>query len=283
MTTLLFPGANLRLLRQLLYNPAATFHPGQWETIENLVIKHSRLLLVQRTDWGKSIVYFLATYLLRQQQAGPTLLISPLLALIRNQIAAAQRLDIKAATINSSNLAQWPLISKALANNKIDILLISPERLANKTFREQMLLPIMERIGLFVVDEAHCISDWGHDFRPDYRQIKRIIPSLPPNIPLLATTATATNRVINDIKEQFGKNIKICRGSLARTSLQLQNIYLPSQAERMAWLVEYLPQLPDSNIIYTLTIRDSQRLAKWLQVNGIAVQAYHSELTTTRV
>jgi ATP-dependent DNA helicase RecQ len=268
----------LLLFRQALNNPTADFRDGQWEAITALIQERSRLLVVQRTGWGKSLVYFLATCLLRGQGAGPTLLISPLLALMRNQIAAAERIGVTAAAINSSNTEEWESVKTQLLAGKIDILLISPERLANEEFRESVLLPISQRIGLFVVDEAHCISDWGHDFRPDYRRIVRVLQALPPNIPALATTATANNRVVNDIIAQLGSNLRVSRGTLTRRSLQLQNIYLNSPAARMAWLAEHLPNLPGSGIIYTLTVRDAERVADWLETQGINAKAYHSEL-----
>jgi len=282
MTTKFSKENVLNLLRQALNNTTANFHSEQWEAIEILVIKRARLLIVQRTGWGKSMVYFLATRLLREQGAGPTLLVSPLLALMRNQIEAAQRINVKAATINSTNQKDWQIIREQLLLNNIDILLISPERLANDHFREKMLLPVVDRIGLFVVDEAHCISDWGHDFRPDYRRIKRIVQALPSNIPVLATTATANNRVVADIQTQLGQNIHLLRGPLARTSLQLQTIHIPTTAARMAWLAEHLPQLAGSGIIYTLTVRDSQRVAEWLQACGIDAHAYHANLKEDR-
>ncbi|MFB8791944.1 MAG: RecQ family ATP-dependent DNA helicase [Potamolinea sp.] len=269
----------LLLLCQALNNPIADFRDGQWEAISALIQNQARLLVVQRTGWGKSLVYFLATRLLRDAGAGPTLLISPLLALMRNQIAAAERIGVKAATINSSNTEEWEPIKAQLLAGRVDILLISPERLANEKFRENVLLPISQRIGLFVVDEAHCISDWGHDFRPDYRRIVRVLQALPQNIPVLATTATANNRVVNDIIAQLGANLHVSRGSLTRKSLQLQNIKLKSPAARMAWLAEYLLNLPGSGIIYTLTIRDAERVAAWLKTQGIDAKAYHSELT----
>lgn len=269
----------LLFLRKALNNPIADFRDGQWEAISALVENRARLLVVQRTGWGKSLVYFLATRLLRDRGAGPTLLISPLLALMRNQIAAAERIGVKAATINSSNTAEWEPIQAQLLAGRVDILLISPERLANDQFRQTILLPISQRIGLFVVDEAHCISDWGHDFRPDYRRIVRILQALPQNIPVLATTATANNRVVNDIIEQLGATLRVSRGSLTRKSLQLQNITIPSPAARMAWLSEHLPNLPGSGIIYTLTVRDAERVADWLKMQGIDAKAYHSDLT----
>lgn len=268
----------LLLLRQALDNSTADFRPGQWEAIEELLQQNSRLLVVQRTGWGKSLVYFLATRLLRERGAGFTLLISPLLALMRNQIAAAQRIGVKAETINSSNIDKWPLIAKQLLAGKVDVLLISPERLGNEDFREKILLPVSQRIGLFVVDEAHCISDWGHDFRPDYRRIVRILQALPQNIPVLATTATANNRVVNDIITQLGSNLRVSRGNLTRESLHLQNISIPSPAARMAWLAEQIPGLSGSGIIYTLTVRDAERVADWLKTQGINAKAYHSDL-----
>ncbi len=273
-----FRAKALMLLRQALNNPNADFRDGQWEAIAALIQEQARLLVVQRTGWGKSLVYFLATRLLRDSGAGPTLLISPLLALMRNQIAAAQRLGVKAATINSSNAEEWGLVNIQLLAGKIDVLLISPERLANEDFRDDILLPISQRIGLFVVDEAHCISDWGHDFRPDYRRIVRVLQALPQNIPVLATTATANNRVVNDIITQLGSNLRVSRGTLTRQSLQLQNIKIPSPAARMVWLAEHLPNLPGSGIIYTLTVRDAERVADWLKTQGISAKAYHSHL-----
>ena len=270
----------LFLLRQALNNPNADFRDGQWEAIEDLLLNKSRLLVVQRTGWGKSLVYFLATRLLRDQGAGCTLLISTLLALMRNQITAAQRIGVKAETINSSNTDNWKFVETKLLANQVDILLISPERLANEEFRENILLPLSQKIGLFVVDEAHCISDWGHDFRPDYRRIVRILEGLPKNIPILTTTATANNRVVDDIKAQLGANLRISRGDLTRKSLRLQNIYLPSQAARLAWLAQHLPQLPGSGIIYALTVRDAQRVADWLKTQGINAKAYYGDLDT---
>ncbi len=266
------------LLCKALNNPNAQFRDGQWEAINKLITKKSRLLVVQRTGWGKSLVYFLSTRLLRNQGAGPTLLISPLLALMRNQIEAATKIGVKAATINSSNTDDWQKIEEKILANEIDILLISPERLGNEEFRNKILNPLSQKIGLFVVDEAHCISDWGHDFRPDYRRIVRILQALPSTIPVLATTATANNRVVNDIKTQLGSSLEIIRGNLTRKSLQLQNIKLPLPAERMAWLAENLPKINGSGIIYTLTVRDAENIANWLVSQNINAKCYHSQL-----
>ena len=268
----------LELLRQALNNPTAQFREGQWEAISELVENRSRLLVVQRTGWGKSIVYFIATKLLREKGAGITLLISPLLSLMRNQISAAAKMGVRAETINSSNQEEWESVKSRVLSGDADILLVSPERLANQNFTETILIPISQNIGLFVVDEAHCISDWGHDFRPDYRRIVRILQALPNNIPVLATTATANNRVVADIEAQLGDRLQTIRGQLTRESLQLQNISIPSPAARMAWLVDRLPALPGSGIIYVLTIKDAERVAEWLRQNNIRAESYHSQL-----
>ncbi len=268
----------LELLRTALASPTADFRPGQWEAIELLVHQAARLLVVQRTGWGKSVVYFLATRLFRDSGRGATLLISPLLALMRNQLQAAERLGIRAATINSSNQAEWEETIRRIERDEVDILLISPERLANDTFRSRVLLPMANRIGMLVVDEAHCISDWGHDFRPDYRRIVRIVQALPSNIPVLATTATANNRVVADIQAQLGERLQILRGPLVRESLQLQTIHLPNQAVRLAWLAVNVSRINGSGIIYTLTTRDADRVATWLQSRGIAAHSYHANI-----
>jgi ATP-dependent DNA helicase RecQ len=270
----------LQLLRQAIGDDTATFRDGQWQAISALVQRRARLLVVQRTGWGKSLVYFLATKFLRDQGAGCTILISPLLSLMRNQIAAARRIEVRAETINSTNEKDWQRIEAGLRRNEIDVLLISPERLANDDFVNRCLLPIANRVGLFVVDEAHCISDWGHDFRPNYRRIVRILRALPRTIPVLATTATANDRVVRDIVEQLGPNLEVQRGPLTRASLSLQNIDLRSQAERMAWLASLLPDLPGSGIVYTLTVPDSKRLAHWLQARGIDAEPYYGALET---
>jgi ATP-dependent DNA helicase RecQ len=199
---------------------------------------------------------------------------------MRDQIAAAKRIGVKAVTINSSNEEDWITVKAHLLEDEVDILLISPERLANEDFRENILPLIANRIGCFVVDEAHCISDWGHDFRPDYRRITRILQALPQNIPILATTATANNRVVDDITEQLGPNLQVLRGPLTRASLRLQNIQLPSQAARLAWLAEHLPALNGSGIIYALTVRDAEQVADWLKSRGIDASAYTGQQTT---
>jgi ATP-dependent DNA helicase RecQ len=268
----------IALLRKATGDPDAAFRDDQLESVVHLVESKKRLLVVQRTGWGKSMVYFIATALLREDGAGPTLLISPLLALMRDQLRQAERIGIRPATINSSNREEWQQIEQRIRRGEIDLLLISPERLANDEFVSNILGPITQSIGMFVVDEAHCISDWGHDFRPDYRRITRILNFLPPGIPLLATTATANDRVVNDVAAQLGPTLTVIRGPLRRDSLRLQNIRLGNQAERLAWLAEHIPKIPGAGIIYTLTVRDAQRVAGWLKYRGIDAEAYWGDL-----
>jgi ATP-dependent DNA helicase RecQ len=262
-------------LRTAVGRDDAHFREEQLECIE-AAVRGERLLVVQRTGWGKSIVYFIATRLLRDRGAGPTLIVSPLLSLMRNQLAAAARIGLRSATINSANTEDWDSVIGAMRRNEIDVLLISPERLANDSFRQNVLVPIGGNIGLFVIDEAHCISDWGHDFRPDYRRISQLFKLLPPALPVLATTATANNRVVDDVVAQLG-NVSISRGPLVRKSLRLQNILLPDYASRLAWLAQHLPSLPGSGIVYTLTVRDAERVAEFLRLRGIDAVAYHAD------
>ncbi len=257
----------------------AEFRPGQLDAIEALVDRRARLLVVQATGWGKSVVYFIATKLLREAGYGPTLLISPLLSLMRDQVRMAERLGVTALSITSANTDDWSTITNDVANDRCDILLVSPERLGNEQFQTEVLPSIRSGIGLFVVDEAHCVSDWGHDFRPDYRRIIRVVRQLPGNVPVLATTATANDRVIADVGEQLG-DLEVHRGPLARKSLRLQSIHLTDQAERLAWLACHLPELPGSGIIYCLTVADCMRVAGWLRARDIDVAAYYADLET---
>jgi len=266
------------LLRKALDIPDANFREGQWEAIEKLTINKEKLLVIQRTGWGKSSVYFISSRILRDQGKGPTIIISPLLALMRNQIEAAKRLGIKAVTINSNNFEDWKAIQNEVLRNNVDTLLISPERLANERFMDEILFPIADKIGLFVVDEAHCISDWGHDFRPDYRRIVGILKVMPRGMPVLGTTATANDRVVADIEEQLG-GINVLRGALTRESLKLQNIVLKDQASRLAWLKENIPNLEGSGIIYVLTKRDARTVTEWLNDCDIDAAAYYSGIT----
>lgn len=267
----------LNYLRKALRDGSAEFRDEQqWLAIESLVAHKKKLLVVQRTGWGKSMIYFLATRLLREAGAGPTLLISPLLSLMRNQIESARRIHITAKSIDSTNTDDWESIRTDILAGRVDILLVSPERLANDNFIEEVLMKIASSIGLLAVDEAHCISDWGHDFRPDYMRIARILRALPPNMPAIATTATANDRVVEDIVDQLGSNLGVIRGPLVRKSLRLQNIRMPDPAARMAWLAQHLPKIRGSGIIYTLTVGDAVRLAAWLRHKGIDAHPYHS-------
>ncbi len=265
------------LLQRAVGDGEADFREGQWEAIDALVNDHKKLLIVERTGWGKSVIYFIATRILRDRGLGPTVIVSPLLALMRNQIEAAERLGIKARSINSTNRDEWPALTRAIVEGKVDALLISPERLANDNFVQEVLQPIADRIGLLVVDEAHCISDWGHDFRPDYRRLVNILRSMPANMPVLGTTATANNRVLDDIQSQLG-NIEIQRGPLTRETLALQTLRLPDESARLAWLAEHVRGLPGTGIIYTLTKRDAEQVSGWLNQNGIRACAYYSDV-----
>ena len=264
------------LLKQML-GANAEFREGQWEAIDQIANQRRRLLVVQRTGWGKSIVYFLATKVLRDAGAGPTLLISPLLSLMRNQLLATEELGVRAATIHSENVKEWGEIEAALAGNQLDLLMVAPERIANPEFRQKLLPLLQGRVGLFVVDEAHCISDWGHDFRPDYRRILQVMKLLPPGVPVLCTTATANDRAVRDIETQIPQ-LQVLRGPLVRSSLRLYNIRLAHQSDRLAWLAHFLPQLPGNGIVYCLTIQDARRVATWLQANNISARAYHADL-----
>lgn len=264
----------LELLRTGTGLPGARFRPGQEEAIRHVVRNDGRLLVVQKTGWGKSFVYFISTKLLREAGGGPTLLVSPLLALMRNQIAAAERMGVRAKRITSDNVGEWDEVEMLLDRDEVDILLIAPERLANDRFRDEVLAQTAGRISLLVIDEAHCISDWGHDFRPDYRLIERIARTLPVNLRLLATTATANDRVMSDLRQVLGPDLTVLRGNLARPSLFLQALRLPRQEERLAWLAGTVPRLEGHGIIYTLTIRDAELVAAWLQSQSLDAWAY---------
>jgi ATP-dependent DNA helicase RecQ len=293
-----------RCLRALA-GPEARLRPDQWTAIKALVVDRRRTLVVQRTGWGKSAVYFIATALLREQGAGPTVIVSPLLALMRNQIAAAERAGIRAATINSSNTENWEEVYAEIQAGQVDVLLVSPERLNNPAFRDLVLPRLASSAGLIVIDEAHCISDWGHDFRPDYRRLREVVAGLPAGVPVLATTATANARVTRDVAEQIGSGQAdkgqgdegqadegqgdegqadkgqgaelpplVLRGPLDRDSLRLSVLRLPQAALRLGWLAEYLGDLPGSGIVYTLTVAAAHEVAEYLRECGYAAEAY---------
>lgn len=256
----------------------ARFREGQWEAIEAIVVRRNRVLVVQKTGWGKSLVYFLATRLLREQGAGPTILVSPLLALMRNQIQAAQALGLRAETLNSTNPDDHGRIERDLLAGEIDLVLISPERLGNAHFRANVWQPLRGQIGLLVVDEVHCISDWGHDFRPNYRRIMPVLNELP-DTPVLGTTATANDRVVEDVTEIFGCGVEVMRGPLTRESLSL---FVDHETKSAAWrlthLAHLLKQIPGSGIIYCLTKQDCLRVSEWLNLQGFSTRPYFSDV-----
>lgn len=269
------------ILRRLVGRADARLRDDQWRAIEALVVGGRRVLCVQRTGWGKSAVYFVATALLRRRDpaaggpaAGPTVIVSPLLALMRNQVAAAERAGIRAHTINSANLEEWAQITDEIRAGAVDVLLISPERLNNPDFRDSVLPKLAATCGLLVIDEAHCVSDWGHDFRPDYRRLRTLLGGLPDGVPVLATTATANGRVTADVAEQLGDGVLVLRGPLGRDSLRLGVLDLPSPAHRLAWLADHLDALPGSGIVYTLTVAGAGETAEFLRSRGYAVAVY---------
>ncbi|MYU25000.1 RecQ family ATP-dependent DNA helicase [Streptomyces sp. SID8352] len=267
------------VLARLVGAPEGTarLREDQWQAVAALVGERRRALVVQRTGWGKSAVYFVATALLRRRDAGPTVIISPLLALMRNQVAAAERAGIRARTINSSNPEEWETIRAEVGRGEADVLLVSPERLNSVDFRENVLPTLAAATGLLVVDEAHCISDWGHDFRPDYRRLRTMLAELPEGVPVLATTATANARVTADVADQLGTggaDALVLRGPLDRQSLRLGVLELPDAAHRLAWLGDRLRTLPGSGIIYTLTVAVAEEVAAYLRRSGYEVASY---------
>lgn len=272
----------LGVLRRLTGNPRADFHPGQWEAIEALVAGHRRALVVERTGWGKSAVYFVAALLQRRAGRGPALIVSPLLALMRDQVAAAERAGVRAAAISSANVTEWGEIRSRLAEGTVDVLLVSPERLVNPRFAAEQLPELVASMGMLVIDEAHCISDWGHDFRPDYRRIRDLVASLPAGVPVLATTATANSRVVTDVAEQIEPadssgdedGVFVLRGPLARDSLRLGVLDLPRPEMRLAWLCSHLGEFTGSGIVYCLTVSAAEDTARALAEAGHRVKAY---------
>lgn len=277
-----------------LAGPGAALREDQWTAIEALVADRRRALVVQRTGWGKSAVYFIAARLLRELGSGPTVIVSPLLALMRNQVEAAARAGVRAATINSANMTEWDDVRASVRAGEVDVLLVSPERLNNPDFRDTVLPALAADAGLVVVDEAHCVSDWGHDFRPDYRRIRTLLADLPEGVPVLATTATANDRVVRDVAQQLGvgerpggpdradseegdpaaSDTLVLRGGLDRESLRLSVVAIDDSERRAAWLVENLESLPGSGIVYSLTVAAAEDMAELLTSAGHRVSAY---------
>jgi ATP-dependent DNA helicase RecQ len=264
-------------LLQRLAGPDAVLRPEQTEAIEAVVAHRRRVLVVQRTGFGKSAIYFIATRLRRDAGAGPTLVVSPLLALMRDQVAAAERMGVRSATINSTNPDDWTAIEAQVRAGEVDLLCISPERLNNAGFVARVLPRLAGELGLLVIDEAHCISDWGHDFRPDYRRIRDAIAGLPAGTPVIATTATANARVTADVAEQLGDDVLVRRGTLDRESLHLGVVGLDSMAERLAWIAQRLPELPGTGIVYCLTVAQTALVAGFLQDRGLDAAAYSGD------
>ncbi|MDY6808180.1 MAG: RecQ family ATP-dependent DNA helicase [Actinomycetota bacterium] len=268
-----------------LAGPGARLRDDQLTAVAALLEPSARVLVVQATGWGKSAVYWSATAILRSASAGPTLIVSPLLSLMRDQVAAAERAGLRAATLNSSNVDEWSMIEAQLRGGDLDVLLVSPERLANPGFGRRVLDALAGQLGLLVIDEAHAISDWGHDFRPDYRRVSDVLQTLNPQTPVLATTATANARVTEDVAKQLGAHTLVLRGALARRSLHLNVIDALSPIERYGWVAEYLPQLPGSGIVYVLTVADADRLVNAITaVHGIdyPAAAYTGQLDAQR-
>ena len=272
----------LKYLKEMTGANSATFHDGQLEAIIELVGNNRQMLVVQKTGWGKSAVYFIATKIMRDQGKGPSIIISPLIALMRNQVESASRLGLKVSTVNSSlNDYERQDNERRITTGQADAIIIAPEQLANDYFVQNTLSEVLSKISLFVVDEAHCISDWGHDFRPDYRRIVRILNAMPKNLPVLATTATANDRVVSDIQNQLGESIMISRGGLTREALRLQNVPLMPKPQRLVWLLDAVRQIDGTGIIYCKTIRDCELVADWLQRHSINAQAYSGDSDVT--
>lgn len=272
----------LKYLKEMTGAPSATFHDGQLEAIIELVGNNRQMLVVQKTGWGKSAVYFIATKIMRDQGKGPSIIISPLIALMRNQVESASRLGLLVSTVNSSlNDYEREENERRITTGQADAIIIAPEQLANDNFVQNTLSEVLSKISLFVVDEAHCISDWGHDFRPDYRRIVRILNAMPKNLPVLATTATANDRVVSDIQNQLGEGIMISRGGLTREALRLQNVPLMPKPQRLVWLLEAVRKIQGTGIIYCKTIRDCELVADWLQRHSINAYAYSGDSNVT--
>ena len=267
----------IALLRQLTGNPESTFRDDQWDVIDALVNRGEHLLLIQRTGWGKSAVYFISAKLLRGRGRGPTVIVSPLLSLMRNQVLAGRRMGLRIGALHSGTGHWFDEFRRGIQDDTIDILLVSPERFANERFRREILPLLEQRMGMLVIDEAHCVSNWGHDFRFDYLRLAGIADHLLRGSPLLATTATVNNRAVDDIQSQLG-SLRTIRGPLIRENLALQVLPPMTVAERLAWIAAILPTLPGQGIVYTLTKHDAETVAAWLLHCGIDASPYHASI-----
>ncbi|WP_294966078.1 RecQ family ATP-dependent DNA helicase [Sulfurimonas sp.] len=247
------------------------FFDDQWKTIDR-VLQKKRVLLIEKTGFGKSLTFqFPAT-----QFDGLTIIFFFFFALMRDQIKSLDEKGIKADLINSqeTNERNDLIIEKAI-NNELKILYITPERLASASWQNAVS---KMNISFIVIDEAHCISTWGHEFRPDFRRIIKLMQVLPSNIPVLATTATATLSVSEDIKEQIGNNIEIIRGDLLRENLKLNVIHVENEEDKMAWMLSYLKNVSGNGLVYTGTTINTEIYSKWLESEKLNTIFYHGKM-----
>lgn len=263
-----------------IYGPGATFHQDQDKAIA-AVLEGKKTLVVQSTGWGKSLVYFLSIKKLREMGKGPAIIISPLIALMRNQIESetVQQTGLVVKEINSENEKEWNSIYTAIKNDEVDAIMIAPEKLNNAKFSTE-IKAIIPYISLFVVDEAHCISDWGHDFRVSFRRIVQFVRKLSPKTAILATTATANDRVVRDIKFQLGKDLEVIRGNMNRENFAIDILRFGNNRGKLLWLERNLPLLTKTGcgIIYCLTVKECKKVAAFLCEKGFNAKAYYARL-----
>lgn len=247
------------------------FYDEQWEAVSH-ILSGERILMIERTGFGKSLCYqFPAT-----QFPGITVIFSPLIALMRDQVNGLIKKGIPAAFVNSEQTREEneETIQKAL-NGEIKIIYIAPERQEDEKWIEATR---SMNLSMIVIDEAHTISTWGHDFRPAFRRIAELVRLLPSHLPVFATTATATTQVQLDIEKQIGGTLTTIRGSLVRKNFQLQVIRVQSEDEKMIWLAKNLSEFIGTGLIYTGTRVDTEIYSNWLQYNGIEAIDYNAGL-----